>query len=181
MQNIDIVAVERCSLGKSFTLTITDLIPKDGVTRFDLTLRRLSLLYLSKIYKLLHTSRLIYPNNCVMPWGCNFLFYFLIWNQVSASGSCRWCKQPMWGGRLCLISINHWVLQFYVIPCVRTDPRAKFHANPIERQCFALPELADVRGALTPHHQFQTDRETIGRRPFLTKRSTFRKDPRNPR
>jgi hypothetical protein len=56
---------------------MTDLIPNDGVTgtRFDLTLLRLSLLYVGKIYKLLYTSRLIYPSNCVVTWGFNFLFF----------------------------------------------------------------------------------------------------------
>jgi hypothetical protein len=36
IQNVDIVATERCSLGKSFTLTLTaDLVPNDGVTAFE--------------------------------------------------------------------------------------------------------------------------------------------------
>jgi hypothetical protein len=35
IQNVDIAATKRCSLGKSFTLTMTDLIPNDGVIRFD--------------------------------------------------------------------------------------------------------------------------------------------------
>jgi hypothetical protein len=30
IQNVDIVLTERCSLAKSFTLTMTDLIPNDG-------------------------------------------------------------------------------------------------------------------------------------------------------
>ncbi len=35
IQNVDIVAIKQCSLGRSFTLQMTDLITNDGVTRFD--------------------------------------------------------------------------------------------------------------------------------------------------
>ncbi len=34
MQNVDIVAIKQCSLVESFTLSLTDLIPYDGATRF---------------------------------------------------------------------------------------------------------------------------------------------------
>jgi hypothetical protein len=34
MQNVDIVAVKQCSLVEIFTLSMMDLIPNDGVTRF---------------------------------------------------------------------------------------------------------------------------------------------------
>ncbi len=37
MQNINIIAIKWCSLGRSFTLNMTDLIPNDGGTgtQFD--------------------------------------------------------------------------------------------------------------------------------------------------
>ncbi len=35
MQNVAIVEIKQCSLGRGFTLHMTDLITNDGVTWFD--------------------------------------------------------------------------------------------------------------------------------------------------
>jgi hypothetical protein len=34
MQNVDIIAIKQCSLGRTFTLHMMDLITNDRVTRF---------------------------------------------------------------------------------------------------------------------------------------------------
>ncbi len=63
---------------------MTDLTPNDEVTRFDGTFLRLSLLYVSKIYKLLHTWRLISPSiEQVIVLGLRDATFILFWNQVS--------------------------------------------------------------------------------------------------